>query len=249
MLKISRTNKNHNKKTNKKTKKTTVKHKKIKGGDDINRCSICLDEIKEGIDDIINLTCTHNFHKDCLYDYCKYSGKKYFSGMKKSYICNCPLCRTQLDKNDLEKLGFHTIDIESILLSAKNDQERENLMDDFFSEPPYLINETRFKKYINKKLRAPTKMPIDKLKKELEEFINDNDLSYQLPSDIHDKIMEFELQQITPQLSRFNFIKIVERVPMNISIFRNDKKNKKYYKFNSEIDNDGELYAASLEQL
>lgn len=250
-----KSNKKINKKTtpcnNKKTKNATRKYKKIKGGDD-NVCSICLDEMNETTDDIINLTCNHKFHKECLYNYCKHSEKK--NDENKNRICNCPLCRRQLDKNDLENLGFYTIDeeqtkkkgIESIISSTTDENERERLIDELYSYPPYLTNERRFKNYINKKLRAPTKLSLDKLKNELTRFMDD--LIYELPNEIYDKVLEFELEKMTPQLSRYQFIKTMDSAP--ISIFGFNRQKKVYFKFNSATDeDDGDMYAASLEQL
>ena len=109
----------------------------------------------------------------------------------------------------------------------------------FPAPPPFLMTIDDFKEYINTQLRAPTRLPLEALKHELESFIG----SDRLPVDIYDIIMEFELEQVAT-LYRYRFVQIVENIPAN-------RLNKKYfvYTYTDEetgeefIDEDNTIYA------
>ena len=94
-------------------------------------------------------------------------------------------------------------------------------------ELPYLDSIDEFRTYINNKLRAPTRNPLEKLEKALYDFAGTD----RLPYEIFDDIMEFELQQIGP-LYRYRFLGIVQR----LDVPRNPVVNKKYFRYiNYEI--------------
>ena len=53
---------------------------------DYNRCTICLCDIVKD-EDIIQLKCSHYFHKDCLKEYLE------------EYDFKCPVCRYEIGKS------------------------------------------------------------------------------------------------------------------------------------------------------
>jgi hypothetical protein len=56
-----------------------------------NVCIICLDEFKNNTNDLINLSCKHRFHTQCLKNWIKHNNK-------------CPICREKISiRNILEK--------------------------------------------------------------------------------------------------------------------------------------------------
>jgi hypothetical protein len=113
--------------------------------------------------------------------------------------CTCPLCREPLTNADLNKLGI--------------------------GPPPTLDTVEDFKNYINDKLRAPTRRPIEKLENELDYFLGRDVLPLELSDG--DYAMEFDLEQIGPELFyRYRFLRIVplEDIPRN-------RLNKKYFRY------------------
>jgi hypothetical protein len=79
--------KRHNKKRKYKTKRRSQK-----GGDD-DECGICreigdiLDDNGNIIDDLITLSCGHQFHRSEIIEWCQ---------RRRPRLCNCPICRKNL---------------------------------------------------------------------------------------------------------------------------------------------------------
>lgn len=181
----------------------------MRGGEEED-CPICLEEMNNP-DENITLSCNHKFHKNCMSNTCKVS--------KKMGECLCPLCRKQLSSEEMKTLGFEPTKVSS-----------SNTVFNNSNEPPYLFSIEDFKVYINQKLRAPTRFPLNVLEKELNVFLG----SDRLPFEIYDEIMEFDLQQIS-NLYRYRFTGIVQNVPPS-------RLQKKYFKFLQMDDEDREHY-------
>jgi len=116
--------------------------------------------------------------------------------------CKCSLCRKPLEREELNELGIPPplpeIDI-----------------------PPYLTTVDQFSEYINKLTipRTTEQEALEHLKYFLDNFLGTNNL----PLDILNVIMEFELQEIESSY-RYHFLGIVESVPEN-------HLHKKYFKY------------------
>ena len=192
------------KKPIKKTRRKMRRMRKMRGGqEEKEECPICLEDFSDP-NNVITLLCNHKFHKTCMKATCE--AKTIVS------ICFCPLCRKQLSEQEIQELGVVQGPVE---MPAYN-------------FPPYLMTIDDFKTYINNKLRAPTRQPLEALNRELDEFLGTDSL----PFDIFDKIMEFDLEQIA-SLHRYRFIGIVQNVPAN-------RLNKKYFVFTDHNDETGE---------
>lgn len=206
-IKSKKTPKKSQKKSQKSQKKTikntkikitcrNSKRKLMKGGDEEDVCAICLDKFKNQ-DDTITLSCGHRFHKECITDACNKS--------RNTRNCFCPYCRKELTHEDKAQIGFiPTLTPIQTAITTNRD-------------PPYLDEIDDFRQYINNKLRAPTRLPLEALNNSLDEFLGTD----ALPVYILEEIMEFDLQQIGP-LYRYRFIGIVQNVPR-------DRGNKKYF--------------------
>jgi hypothetical protein len=207
----NRNKKTHKKKTfNKRKPKNTVKKNKatrtkkrkiVKGGEKEreNECAVCYEELNNQDNPDITLSCQHTFHRTCMINTCRHMRSD----------CTCPLCRTVLTPQDLNVLRIATPPPPPL------------------PELPYLDSIDEFRTYINNKLRAPTRNPLEKLEKALYEFVGTD----RLPYEIFDDIMEFELQQIGP-LYRYRFLGIVRQ----LDVPRNHVVNKKYFRYiNYEI--------------
>jgi len=193
-----------------KKRKTIRKRRPMRGGEEED-CPICLEEMNNP-DKNITLSCNHKFHKKCMSDTCRSTASK--------NKCLCPLCRKQLSPEEMKTLGFEPIATETMSNTIFNN----------LNELPYLFSMEEFKVYINQKLRAPTRFPLDKLERELKMFLGTD----RLPLEIYDEIMEFNLEQIS-NLYRYRFTGIVRNVPTN-------KLQKKYFKFLQMDDEDREHY-------
>ena len=193
------------KKSSKMYKKPIKKtRRRMRGGEEEKEeCPICFEEFDDP-NNVITLSCNHKFHKTCMKSTCE--SKTIVS------ICFCPLCRKQLSEQELQELGVVQGPIEAPT----------------YNFPPYLLTIDDFKTYINNKLRAPTRQPLEALNRELFEFLGTDSL----PFEIFDKIMEFDLEQIAT-LNRYRFIGIVQNVPFN-------RLNKKYFVFTDHNDETGE---------
>jgi hypothetical protein len=227
-IKSKKTPKKSKNKTQKKTIKNTkrkptcrnCKRKLMKGGEEEDVCAICLDELKQ--EDIITLSCGHRFHKVCITDACNKS--------RNTSNCFCPYCRKELTQEDKEQIGF----------TSTNTPTQTLFPSDSF--PPYLSEIEDFGQYINNKLRAPTRLPLEALTNNLDAFLGTD----RLPVDIYDKIMEFDLQQIGT-LYRYRFIGIVQNIPRQ-------RGNKKYFVYTEWDDEDADeddytLIAAYIEEI
>ena len=199
------------KKTLKQTLKKRVKKIKIiKGGENggeeerENECAICYEELNNQDNPDITLSCQHTFHKNCMVNTCRHTRGD----------CMCPLCRTVLTQEDFNDLGNPP--------PPPPPPPRPEL--------PYLYSINEFREYINNKLRAPTRNALEKLEHALNEFVGTDNLPYE----IFDDVMEFELQQIGP-LFRYRFLGILQ--PSDVP--RNPVVNKKYFRYiNYEIARD-----------
>jgi hypothetical protein len=213
--KLSKTNTKNTINKRKITKKLTRKRKIMKGGEEEKEeCPICYEELNDP-NNIITLSCRHKFHKTCMYNVCNSSSNR--------FMCLCPLCRKELTHGEMEELDFSPGPITL---------RQYNL-------PPYLFTINEFKEYINTKLRAPTRLPLDKLNDELFNLLGTDCL----PAEIYDEIMEFDLQQVG-SLYRYRFSRIVQNIPYN----RLNKKYFVYTYYNDEtgqdnIHDDGSMYA------
>jgi len=213
------------KRKNKKTLKKPLKKTKIigKGGendgendrenkgenDRDNECVICYEELNNPDNPDITLSCEHTFHRNCIINWCRHARGD----------CICPLCRTVLTHQELSALGI-------LPLPPPPPPPPP-------PELPYLFTIDEFREYINNKLRAPTRNPLEKLEQALNEFIG----TVNLPFEIFDDVMEFELQQIGP-LHRYRFLRILQ--PSDVP--RNPVVNKKYFRYiNFEIARDENL--------
>ena len=185
--------KNTLKKNKRKTinnRKTINKRKLIKGGiDEEDVCAICLDPLTDAI---ITLACNHTFHQECMTSACQ--------GSLNTTQCLCPLCRKPLTTEEMNILGFSPINRSNIPVLPPT---------------PYLNTLRQFKEYINRKLRAPTSQPFNKLIYELDLFLGTD----HLPSNLFFRTMEFKLQRYHPsRLTRYQFIRITresEVIPIN----------------------------------
>ena len=182
-------------------KKTRRRMRKMRGGQE-EECPICLEDFTDP-NNAITLTCNHKFHKTCMKATCEAS--------QGTGQCVCPLCRKVLSPQEIQDLGVE------IVLPTR-----------YYNFPPYLATIDDFKTYINNKLRAPTRYPLEVLNRELFEFLGTD----VLPFEIFDKIMEFDLEQIA-SLHRYRFIGIVQNTPYN-------RGNKKYFVFTEHNDETGE---------
>jgi hypothetical protein len=189
----------------------TRKRRILKGGQEDEKekeeCPICYEELGNPADDI-TLSCHHTFHKRCMRSTC--------NAYRNRYSCLCPMCRKPLTQEEMQEVGF------SPLMILQTPSEIYNL-------PPYLATIDDFKIYINNKLRAPTRSPLDALQRELDEFLGTDSL----PFEIYDKIMEFDLEQVGP-LYRYRFTRIVDNPPAN-------RLNKKYFFYTDHNEETGDL--------
>jgi hypothetical protein len=203
-----------------KKKPITQKNKKrriMRGGvNDEDECSICFEPLNNQQENIY-LKCRHLFHKNCMYNTCMTS--------LHTRKCKCPLCRRELDKQELDELGMQmpqyspppppsvrTFQNEMVPLSLHNLQV------------PSLHNLEEFKNFMNVKLRAPTGNPLIALNNTLEEFLGTDSVPLELMSY---EIMVFELEQIRgSRLQRYKFLGI-----FNPNTDRIDRSIRKYFRF------------------
>lgn len=190
-------------------KRASIRKRRLfKGGqEDKEECPICYEELGNPANDI-TLSCRHTFHKECMHSTCNGSGNR--------YSCSCPLCRKHLTQEEMQEVGFSP----SLILQTPSEM---------YNLPPYLITIDDFKRYINNKLRAPTRSPLVALQRELEEFLGTD----ALPFEIYDKPMEFDLDEIGP-LYRYRFTRIVDNIPAN-------RLNKKYFIYTDHNEETGDL--------
>jgi len=199
------------KKTVKRNKATrTRKRKIVKGGEKRkereNECPICYEELNNPDNPDITLSCDHTFHRNCMINTCRHMRGR----------CTCPYCRGELTDADLDNLG--------IAQPQPQPQDPAQILQLPPQDPPSLETIDEFRIYINDKLRAPTRTPLEKLENELDKFIGTDNLPVELYEDV---AMEFELQQIGPAaFHRYRFIRIIdlEDIPPN-------RLNKKYFRF------------------
>lgn len=189
--------------TNKRTRKIVKGGEKRKERED--ECAICYEELNNPDNPDITLSCQHTFHRTCMINTCRHMRGP----------CLCPLCRGVLTPQDLDALGI-----------APYPQEippRENPPE----MPPSLHTIDEFRNYINDKLRAPTRSPLEKLEPALDEFLGTDNLPVELYEE--DIAMEFELQQSGPaSFHRYQFLGIVnlEDIPPP-----ENRSNKKYFRY------------------
>jgi hypothetical protein len=175
-----------------------MKRKIVKGGEkrkeSEHECAVCYEELNNPDNPDITLSCKHTFHRNCIINTCRH--------MRRPSVC--PLCRGVLISEDLNVLG----------IAPPRPQPL----------PPNLYTIDEFKEYINNKLRALTKSPLEKLENELELFLGTDRLPVELYQDV---AIEFELEQIGPvAFYRYRFIRIIdlEEIPVN-------RSNKKYFSY------------------
>jgi hypothetical protein len=204
------------KKTVKRNKATTTRKRKIvKGGEKRkereHECAICYEELNnpDNPDNPdITLSCDHTFHRNCMIDTCRHMRGP----------CTCPLCRGELTDAELDNLGIAN------LQQPQQQQHPPQIFQVPPQDPPSLETIDEFRIYINDKLRAPTRTPLEKLENELYKFIGTDKLPVELYEDV---AMEFELQQIGPAaFHRYRFIRIID-----LQDIPPDRLNKKYVRF------------------
>jgi hypothetical protein len=212
------------KKTVKRNKATrTRKRKIVKGGEKRkereNECPICYEELNNPDNPDITLSCDHTFHRNCMINTCRHMRGR----------CTCPYCRGELTDADLDNLGIaqpqpqpQPQDPAQILQLPP--QHPPQIFQVPPRDPPSLETIDEFRIYINNKLRAPTRTPLEKLENELDKFIGTDSLPVELFEDV---AMEFELQQIGPAaFHRYRFIRIID-----LQDIPPDRLNKKYVRF------------------
>ena len=207
-----RNKKTHKKKTfNKRKPKNTVKKNKatktkkrkiIKGGEKRkereDECAVCYEELNNPDNPDITLSCQHIFHRNCIINTCRYMRDD----------CTCPLCRRVLTSEDLNTLG---------IVPPPSPPP---------PEVPYLDSIDEFREYINNKLRAPTRSPLEKLENILYDFLGTDRLPVEVFEDV---AMEFELEQIGPaSFHRYRFIRIIDLEDMPAP---ENRLNKKYFQY------------------
>ena len=201
------------KKTVKKNKATrTRKRKIVKGGEKRkereNECPICYEELNNPDNPDITLSCDHTFHRNCMINTCRHMRGR----------CTCPYCRGELTDADLDNLGIAQPQ------PQPQPQDPAQILQLPPQDPPSLETIDEFRIYINDKLRAPTRTPLEKLENELDKFIGTDNLPVELYEDV---AMEFELQQIGPAaFHRYRFIRIID-----LQDIPPDRLNKKYFRY------------------
>ena len=156
---VNKRKKNTKTKAKKKKNTSTKKRKIVKGGmeekERDNECAICFEELnnEDQENPFITLGCNHTFHRNCIINTCRHQRGP----------CLCPLCRGVLTPEELNELG--------IALPLQPQLPRA---------PSNLETVEEFKNYINDKLRAPTRMPLEKLENELYEFLGTDNLPVEL---------------------------------------------------------------------
>jgi len=222
--------KNTKTKAKKNKNKSTRKRKIVKGGEKRkereDECAICFEELnsEDQENPIITLGCRHTFHRQCVIRSCQ----------NVRLECVCSLCRNPLTLAEKEELGIRLFPQMPEIQLPQREQT--------------LVTVEDFKNYINEKLTAPTRRPLEKLVNELSYFLGTEDV---LPIELfnEDYAMEFDLEQIGPQgFYRNRFLRIVnlEDIPRN-------RLNKKYFRYVTyeeagEVDDlaEDELDMASL---
>jgi hypothetical protein len=203
------------KKTVRKNKATrTRKRKIVKGGEKRkereNECPICYEELNNSDNPNnpdITLSCDHTFHRNCMIHTCRHMRGP----------CTCPLCRGELTDAELDNLGIAN-------LQQPQEQHPPQIFQVPPQDPPSLETIDEFRTYINNKLRAPTRTPLEKLEDELEKFLGTDSLPVELYEEV---AMEFELEQRGPAVfHRYRFIRIIDLqdIPQN-------RLNKKYFRY------------------
>jgi len=200
--------------TNKRTRKIAKGGEKRKERD--HECAVCYEELNNPNNPDITLSCDHTFHKNCMINTCRHMRSP----------CLCPLCRGVLTPGDLNALGIAPAQ----QLPAPEPRELPESLPPRRRErqpevPPQLDSIDEFRNYINDKLRAPTREPLEKLDTVLTKFLGTDSL----PVELYEDAMEFELEQIGPaSFHRYRFIRIVDLrdipAPQN-------RSNKKYFRF------------------
>ena len=61
--------------------------------EEIEECSICLDDMQDASDDIHALPCGHRFHAACLNEVVLKAAKGGAQSNRQGYLISCPLCR------------------------------------------------------------------------------------------------------------------------------------------------------------
>jgi Ring finger domain len=204
---LNKRKKNNKTKHNKKKNTSIRKRKIVKGGmeeaERDNECAICFEELnnEDQENPIISLGCNHTFHRQCVINSCG----------NVRVECKCPLCRRELTPVEKEELGLPLFpQMPEIQLPPRE---------------PNFDTVDEFKNYINDKLRAPTRMPLEKLENELDYFLGLDVVPLELSNG--DNAMEFDLEQIGPEgFYRYRFLRIVtlEDIPRN-------RLNKKYFRY------------------
>lgn len=132
--KVKKTNKKRqNTKKNRKTRKNK-RRKILKGGNDEEDCSICLNKITS--DNIITDECNHNFHKDCLKRWCENQ-----SDIEQT---KCPLCRKNIGHTCMKLIPFDSKNIFNYTnIAGADDKRREKYIDmvkQFIDDPRFDVN-------------------------------------------------------------------------------------------------------------
>jgi RING-like zinc finger len=227
-----RNKKTHKKKTfNKRKPKNTLKknrstRKIVKGGEKRkerdHECAICYEELNNPDNPDITLSCDHTFHRNCIINTCRHMRGP----------CLCPLCRGVLTPGDLNELRIAQPVPESFVPPQQSLEPREppeSLPPRRRARQPEVLPQLdtidEFRTYINDKLRAPTREPLEKLDTVLTKFLG----SDSLPVELYEDAMEFELEQIGPAtFHRYRFIRIIDLrdipAPQN-------RSNKKYFRY------------------
>ena len=162
--------------------------------------------------------------------------------------CTCPLCRRELTEADLDNLGIGQPQ------GPQGQGQPQGQPQGQSQDPPSLNTIDEFRTYINNKLRAPTRTPLEKLEDELEKFIGTDSLPVELYEEV---AMEFELEQRGPAVfHRYRFIRIIDLqdIPQNRSnkkYFRyidfwygRQLENPNYYEENPDDDDEGDMIIA-----
>ena len=208
--------------TNKRTRTNKKTRKIVKGGEKRkereDECAICYEELNNPDNPDITLSCQHTFHRTCMINTCRHMRDD----------CTCPLCRTVLTPQDLDALGIAQPLVQQLpvpepralpeSLPPRRRARRPEV-------PPQLDTIDEFRNYINDKLRAPTREPLEKLDTVLTKFLGTDSL----PVELYEDAMEFELEQIGPaSFHRYRFIRIVDLRDIPAP---ENRLNKKYFRF------------------
>ena len=136
--KMKKSKKNKKVKKTKRKRQSSKKNRKtrkiLKGGNDEEDCSICLNKITS--DNVITDECNHNFHKDCLKRWCENQ-----SDIEQT---KCPLCRKNIGHTCMKLIPFNSKNIFNYTNIAGADNKRReksiDMVKQFIDDPRFDVN-------------------------------------------------------------------------------------------------------------